>query len=459
MRERSKNVNVNLMVLILDDWQDKFCKTKGDKILCTGRQVGKSTVCAKDAIDWAREHPNSNILMIAPTERQAYGLFRKALAYAINNFPNEIKEGKDKPTKERFVLTNGAEIYCLPVGIEGLSIRFMTVHRLYADEASRIPDAVWDAVQPALLTTGGDTILLSTPAGKSGEFYRTWINEDHAYDSFTRFSVSSEEVIHNRPLTDTWTEESRTKAIRKLKQAKARMSQKIYAQEFLGEFIDALFRLFSDELIKKVCILSKEEKIDGKYYMGCDIARLGGDEITYEIIKKVDNKTFLHVENIFDKRKALTETYQKIIDLTKLWKMRKVGIDAGSGSLGVALLDFLHTEPSTMNKVVALTNQKRQTDADGKKSTTLMKEDMYFSMLSMMEHGELKLLKEQSVIDSLRSVNYGYEDDDEELKDSRAKVKIYGNYTHIAEGLVRAAWLAKQDKGLNLFATSTIDAN
>mgnify|MGYP000887160597 CR=1 FL=1 len=439
----------------LDDYQKKFLETKGDKILCTGRQVGKSTVCAKDAVDWAMQHPNTNTLMIAPTERQAYGLFSKSMAYAINNFPNDIKEGKDKPTRERFVLSNGAEIYCLPVGIEGLSIRFMTVHRLYIDEASRVPEAVFDAVTPALLTTGGDTIMLSTPFGKRGTFYKCWINEDHAFDSFTRFSVSSEEVMNNREINEDWTIEIRDKALKKLVQEKKRKSARIYAQEYLGEFVDALFRLFSDELIKKQAILKRPLTIEGKNFMGCDIARLGGDSITYEILQKVSQNEFRQVENIFVSRKELTETHKRILELTDQWNLRQIGIDAGSGSLGVALLDFLRTEPKTMNKIVALTNQRRLTDADGKKSTTLFKEDMYMNMLNMLERGELFLLDDQSVIDSLRSVNYEYEEETAEEVTKETRIKIYGNYTHIAEGLVRAAWLAKQDKSLNLFATSS----
>ena len=43
---------------------------------------------------------------------------------------------------------------------------------------------------------------------------------------------------------------------------------------------------------------------------------------------------------------------------------------------------------------------------------------------------------------SLKSVQYEYIEGD--------KIKFFGNYTHIAEGLIRAAWAVK-DKNLNIW--------
>src|SRR3990167_8611144 len=241
----------------LDSWQEKFLETKGDKILCTGRQVGKSVVCSIDAAEYLSKNSKVTVLMIAPLERQAYALFQKTLAYLVQKYPRMILKGKNKPTLTRVYLNNGSRLFCLPVGTGGLSVRFITVNRLYVDEASRIPEDVWTAVQPALLTTGGDSIYLSSPFGKRGEFYKCWINEDDAYKSFTRFSADSETVVNERTICATWTEQQRDKAIIKLQQAKARMSNREYAQEYLGEFVDSLSNFFPAELIRKCMILPR----------------------------------------------------------------------------------------------------------------------------------------------------------------------------------------------------------
>ena len=126
-------------MLQYDPWQLEFLATKGDKILCTGRQVGKSETCGKDAGDFALENPDTKpVVMIAPTERQSKGLFKKTLAYLSENFKHMIARGKLAPTQSLITLTTGVEIYCLPVGLNGLGVRFLTIGRLYVDEASRI---------------------------------------------------------------------------------------------------------------------------------------------------------------------------------------------------------------------------------------------------------------------------------------------------------------------------------
>ncbi len=197
----------------LDKWQKEFLATKGDKILCTGRQVGKSVICAMDAGNWALDNDDATVLMIAPTERQSYALFEKTMSYIVNTDDRMVAEGKDKPTKKHLTLTNGTKIWSLPTGLSGRGVRFLTIGRLYADETSRIPQPVFDAVSPMLATTGGDTVYLSTPAGKEGEFYDCWANEDGSYDSFTRFHVDTETVFKERKICLTWSDLQREKSL------------------------------------------------------------------------------------------------------------------------------------------------------------------------------------------------------------------------------------------------------
>jgi len=427
----------------LDDWQIDFKATKGDKILCCGRQVGKTEICGEDAGDYAINNPDSNpIVMIAPTERQARALFTKTLRYLLEEYPkNVVISGKEKPTNTRIMTKDGVEIYCLPVGKDGLGIRFLTIGRLYKDECSRIPEAVHEAVDPALLTTGGDEIQLSTPFGAKGTFYDTFINKEGAFDSFTRFSITSEEVMQNRPICDTWTEKQREKALNKLAQAKARWSKRRYAQEYLGEFDEGLHRWFSDELIEKCCILSRREQIikEKSYYLGMDIARMGEDEGTFEIIDRINEDSLIHIENIVTTKKLTNETESRTWELNSLYDFEKILLDAGSGTLGVSIFDHLLDDDRTRHKVIAINNATRPLDREGKKKTKLLKEDLYDNLKALMEQGKIKLLKDEDVISSLRSIQYEYIMKDEEP----TKLKIWGDYAHIVEGLIRAAWCVK----------------
>lgn len=430
----------------LDDWQIKFLETKGDKLLCTGRQIGKTEICAIDACEYAVANPHSKpIVMIAPTERQARALYQKTLTELLTNYPKLIiTKGKLKPTQEKINLTNGVEIYCLPVGATGLSIRFITIGRLYIDEASRMPDMVYEAVYPALLTTGADTIMISTPYGAQGEFWKTAINKDSAYDSFTRFFMSSEKVINERPISDTWSEFQRERSLRRLDRDKKRMSKKQYAQEYLGEFVDDLYRWFSDELIKQVCVLKRDGIIRKKAnnFMGVDLARMGDDEIVYSICERTKDMIY-QKENRIMTKKYTTETEDEIRYLNEIWNLKKIYIDAGAGTIGVSIFDHLIKDDKLSKRVVAINNAKRiiEYSRTGEpKYVYLLKEDLYDNLRALMEQNKIKLLDDEEIIESLTSVQYEYV----KKEGQPTKLRIFGNYTHIAEALVRMAWCVKE---------------
>ena len=437
------------MRLNLDKWQRDFIDAKGDKILCCGRQVGKTEICAIDCGEYVIKPDNPHpVLMTAPTERQAFNLFEKTLGYLLENHPKlVISRGVKRPTKTKIELKNGMKIFCLPVGATGLGIRGITVGRSYEDENSRIPDEVEGAIAPMLLVTGGARIKLSTPFGALGEFYNTWINKDNAYSSYTRFSITTETVIMQRKLSTTWTKKQREGAIRLIEQAKSRMSKKQYAQEFMGEFIADLHRWFSDEIIEKTCTIKRRNYIipGRSYYMGVDIARMGEDEGTIEIIDRIDSDTFIHVESIVTRKKLTTETEENIIKTDRLYDCKKIYLDAGAGTLGVSVLDHLLKNSSTRDKVIALNNRARPLDKDKTSTQKLLKEDLYGILLSLMEQGKVQLLDDEDIIESLKSVQYEYA-----MKEGQpTRLKIFGNYTHIVEGLIRAVFCS-QDKDLKL---------
>jgi hypothetical protein len=58
-----------------------------------------------------------------------------------------------------------------------------------------------------------------------------------------------------------------------------------------------------------------------------------------------------------------------------------------------------------------------------------------------MESGKIKLFDLPEIKQSLRSIQYEIEG---------GKLRIYGNYTHITEAIIRAAWCIK-DKSLNIY--------
>ena len=176
------------MTIHLDPWQIEVMKTKGNMVLRSGRQVGKSTVIGIKAARFAIENPNKLIMVISKTERQAGLLFAKIL-FNINDIDRkQISKGKDRPTKHLINLENGSKIHCLPAGDTGFGIMGFTIDLLIADEAAFIPEEVWNSVIPALAITRGSIWLLSTPFMKQGYYYQCFQDT-----SFTAFHTSSED--------------------------------------------------------------------------------------------------------------------------------------------------------------------------------------------------------------------------------------------------------------------------
>jgi len=423
-----------------DPWQKEFLETKGNKILCCGRQVGKSEIASADAGSWAVKHHNKTVLMIAPTERQAYYLFSKTLDYLTTFHLNKIKTGRDRPTKEKIQLTNGTIIYCLPTGTYGVSIRGYTVNRLYVDEASRVGIEVFDAVTPSLLTTGGDMILLSTPFGCQGYFYECFINKGNAFNSFYRFSIDSEKVIRERKICATWTEAQRQRALEHLEREKATKSKNIYAQEYYGHFVDALMQFFPSKLIQECQKRNKDSPIPHGYkYMGCDFAAAGADETALLSVVKTDNRKVYMFDLEVTEQSFLPDTILRIKAADKKNDYQKIYCD--SGGLGVGITHNLLRDDQTKRKIVELNNSSRSVTRDNKHTKRILKEDLYANLLHLMESGAIELWDDPRVFHSLSSIQCEYDNN---------KFKISGSYSHICEALIRAAW-SVTEKSLNLW--------
>jgi hypothetical protein len=396
--------------------------TKGNICVRSGRQVGKSTIVSIKAGDYAVKNRKKTILIISSTERQAYLLFEKVFSYLYDNYPKKIiLKGKDRPTKTRIKLFNKSVIYCLPTGPDGHGIRGYTVDLLIADEAAFIGEDVWTAVTPMVATTQGDVILLSTPHGRSGYYYDCF-----SRPNFTSFHISSENCGRiPKEYLDA---------------EKSVMSKVQYAQEYLGEFIDELRQFFPDHLIKQ-CMTSERRPAEPtrRYYLGVDVARMGADASTFEIVEK-DGDYYNHVENLVTRKTLTTETTNMILHLEKLWNFKQIFID--DGGMGVGVFDQLLTEESTRRKTIAINNTNRPLDREEKKRKRTLKQDLYNNLLMLMERGRIRLLKDDEIFHSLKSMQYEYNEE--------GKIKIFGNDNHICEGLVRAAWAVK-DKSLNIW--------
>jgi hypothetical protein len=219
-----------------DPWQQEvITSTHPRKILCCGRQTGKSTVAAILAIHKALTQPGSTVLVVAPGERQAKLLFSKAASlYRQAGYPlpahSERRTGLE--------LGNGSIIEALPA-VERTT-RGYSVDLLVVDEAAAVPDMDYHGILPALIATQGEQVLLSTPRGKRGFFHELW----HSGDDWQRVMVRSDEVGRIR-------EED-------LEVFRQSMPEAFYRQEFECAWLDTEGGLFSYEDIQEALELGED---------------------------------------------------------------------------------------------------------------------------------------------------------------------------------------------------------
>ncbi len=154
-----------------DPWQEQLLRSPSSRVLLNcSRQSGKSTISGVLALHRALYHPGSLVLCLAPSERQSKELFGK-----IAGFYRRLHDAPppESDRKLGMALPNGSRVEALP-GSEKTIRGFSGAALLLVDEAARVDDGLYYSVRPMLAVSGGSLMMLSTPWGKRGAFFKEW---------------------------------------------------------------------------------------------------------------------------------------------------------------------------------------------------------------------------------------------------------------------------------------------
>ena len=197
------------------------------------RQWGKSTIAAIRALHRAWFWPGSQILLVSRAQAQSGTLLEK-----IKTFLPElgIAARGDGLNRQSVKFSNGSRIVALPGGSRPTRSH-SKVSMVIIDEAAMVADPVHDAVAPTLATTNGDLILLSTPMGRRGAFYRAWL---HGGDEWHRIFGPVDDANPGRISREYMQSERR------------RGGDDFVAQEYYCEFLDRDSHLFGDDSLQGV---------------------------------------------------------------------------------------------------------------------------------------------------------------------------------------------------------------
>jgi hypothetical protein len=213
--------------IIPDDWQRDLLRSDArEMILLCSRQAGKSTVNSILATHEAVYSPNSLTLLLSPSLRQSQELFRKLKdVHAALESPTMPKTSVESALGME--LDNGSRIIALP-GKEATIRGFSGVSLLIVDEASRVPDELYQAIRPMLAVSGGRIVLLSTPFGKRGFFYQEWTEGG---DQWRRVKITADQCPR---IDKEWLDRERQM-----------IGDWWYRQEYMCEFVETSDQVFS----------------------------------------------------------------------------------------------------------------------------------------------------------------------------------------------------------------------
>ncbi|OOL32604.1 hypothetical protein GQ85_06370 [Rhodococcus rhodochrous] len=187
----------------LYDYQQRVALSPArTRVLCCGRQSGKSEVLAVIALHAATTRRNQVVYIVSGGEDAAIKLLAR-----IGEISDAAGLGASTVDDQKTVLrfTNGSVIEALPLSER--RIRGGTVNLLIIDEAGMVPDDLWDAAAATTIAAqpAGLTIVAGTPWGGRDHWYRKlWQrgmeHPDDAVESFHWTSYDAPRV--NKQLLD-----------------------------------------------------------------------------------------------------------------------------------------------------------------------------------------------------------------------------------------------------------------
>lgn len=243
------------------------------------RQAGITELISMYCLWLGMYHPHKNIVIISIKDRVAKKVLRK-IKYMYRNLPNHLRvpivngRSGEFGTAEEMAFSNGSTISSIPTTEE--AGRSEAVSLLVIDEAAivRWANQIWAAAFPTL-STGGASIVNSTPYGIGNWYHKQWVESMVNGNDFN-------------PIRLTW-DMHPERDMEWYRSMSSSLGPRRTAQEIDGDFLSSGHSVFEMDAIKSIedmlyeyrvikqthngqlKIFKKPEK--GKqYFLGADVA-------------------------------------------------------------------------------------------------------------------------------------------------------------------------------------------
>lgn len=156
-------------------------------IILKSRQLGLSTICAAYAMWEAIFHKARNILVIATKLATAQNFIKK-VKIMLQSLPKWLLLTGYEHNQREIRFNNGSTITAIPTSEDAGRSEALTL--LIVDEAAFIDgfDEIWTGLFPTV-SAGGRAIVLSTPNGVGGQYYKLWTNASAGLNDFNTIKL------------------------------------------------------------------------------------------------------------------------------------------------------------------------------------------------------------------------------------------------------------------------------
>ena len=302
---------------------------ENDKIsIASGHGTGKTSLLAGLDLWFLSTHTDCKVPCTAPSGHQLYdnlwGEISKWHQQMGTIFRRELFVGTDRlfildDPKLRFSVARTARKET-PEALQGFHAKNLM---FLIDEASGIPDTIFQVAEGSLSTKGAKQILAGNPTRAEGYFFDSHHKDRAEWKCFTLSSEESPFVTKNycEKMAKKWGKESN-----------------IYKVRVLGQFPD-----FSDDTLIPMSDVTSAWARDivpgGKKIAGLDVARFG-DDATSLVMR--EGKKVIYVDQW--RQKDLVETCGKVLYVfNMISKFDTIYVDSiGVGAGAVDILKGLH---------------------------------------------------------------------------------------------------------------------
>jgi len=259
-------------------------------IVLKSRQQGLSTLAAAYSVWMAIFKKEQSILVIATKLKIAQNFIVKVKSM-LRSLPKWlILPEMVSNNKQEIVFNTGSQIKAIPTSED--AGRSESLSLLIVDEAAFVRnfDMIWTGIYPTL-STGGRAIILSTPNGAGGQYYKLYTQAEANLNEFNAIKIP----WHFNPDYDqAWFDKMTSN-----------MSKRQIAQEFLCDFASSGETFLDDAAIEwmRTCIqkpidragedrnvwIWKHPLSEHDYIMSADVSR--GDSKDYSTFHIVDCNT------------------------------------------------------------------------------------------------------------------------------------------------------------------------